>query len=150
MTSDPSCVFCRIIAGHVAASIVYRDDLVTAFMDAHPVVRGHLLVVPNRHTPDLAGIDVESGGRMFNVGRRLAGALRRSGLRCEAVNFFLADGAAAGQSVFHSHLHVIPRYGGDGFGLRRPIGLGSAASRTDLDGLAAQLREALGPGEGAA
>ena len=143
MPSDPSCIFCRIIADQVEASKVYHDDIVTAFMDKQPLNPGHLLVVPNEHTANLAELDETIAGRMFVVGRHLAQALRRSGLRCEGINLFLADGSAAGQTVFHSHLHVIPRFIGDGFGLRFPPGYGSGVSREDLDTIAAKVEAAL-------
>lgn len=142
MPTDDSCIFCRIVAGQEAASLVYRDDLVTAFMDILPVNTGHLLVVPNQHSTDLAGLDEAAGARMFGVAQRLGGALRRSGVRCEGVNLYLADGRAAGQEVLHVHLHVLPRYAGDGFGLRRAKQLGLAA-RGELDTIAERVRTAL-------
>jgi histidine triad (HIT) family protein len=148
MTIDPSCVFCRIIAGQADASLVYQDDRVTAFMDIRPVNPGHTLVVPNEHAPNIATLEEEVGGHMFIVGRRIAGALRRSGLRCEGVNLFMADGSAAGQTVFHSHLHVVPRHSGDGFGFRFPASYERGTSRADLDHVAAMLKMNLEGGEG--
>jgi diadenosine tetraphosphate (Ap4A) HIT family hydrolase len=142
MPTDDSCIFCRIIDGREAASVVYRDNLVTAFMDILPVNTGHLLVVPNQHSPDLAGLDDSAGARMFGVAMRLGGALRNSGVKCEGVNLYLADGRAAGQEVLHVHLHVLPRYAGDGFGLRRTKHLGLAA-RAELDAIAERVRSAL-------
>lgn len=137
---DASCIFCKIVAGEAAASIVHRDEHVLAFMDISPVVEGHVLVIPTYHTPDLAGVTEDAGGRMFALGRRVAASLRASGLPCEGVNFFLADGAAAGQTVFHSHLHVIPRVRGDGLGFRFRHGLGRGRmSRSQLDEIAARL-----------
>ncbi len=146
MPTQPSCIFCRIIACQAEASLLYHDDQVTAFLDAHPLAPGHLLVVPNRHSPDLAGLDQADGGRMFSVGHRLTHALRTSNLHCEAVNWFLADGAAAGQTVFHIHLHVIPRRAGDGLGLRQPLGLGRLARRADLEATAETIRSAIAAG----
>lgn len=140
---DATCVFCRIVEGEAEASLVYQDELVTAFMDILPVNEGHLLVVPNDHSQGLEGLPDASGARMFAVARRLALALFRSGLRCEGVNLYLADGRAAGQEVFHVHLHVLPRFSGDGFGLRRTKLL-VPPSRRDLDGIADSIRRALG------
>ena len=142
MSLDPHCIFCQIVTGEAEASRVYRDPLVTAFMDIHPVTRGHLLVVPNSHFPDLASLDAQYAAQMMAAGRRAAGALRVSDLHVEGVNLHLADGPAAGQSVFHCHLHVIPRYHGDGFGFRRPFGR-TPGSRSDLEAVAAMLRPAL-------
>jgi diadenosine tetraphosphate (Ap4A) HIT family hydrolase len=145
MPHDPQCIFCRIAAGDAEASRVYRDPLVTAFLDIHPVTRGHVLVVPNVHFPTLASLDAQYAAQMMAAGRRVAAALRSSGLPVEGVNLHLADGAAAGQSVFHCHLHVIPRYDGDGFGFRRPFGA-AAADRSDLEAVAGLLRPNLAEG----
>jgi diadenosine tetraphosphate (Ap4A) HIT family hydrolase len=102
-----------------------------------------VLVVPVRHASGLPELDDDSAGRMMVVGRRVAAALRRSGVRCEGINLLLADGAAAGQSVFHCHLHVIPRSAGDGFGFRRPLGVGRSPSRPEMNTLAGRIRVAL-------
>lgn len=134
------CIFCRILVGQAPASEVYQDERVLVFMDIRPINPGHLLVVPRRHAASLGELDEEDGAHLFRVGQRLAAALRRSGLPCEGVNLFLADGRAAGQEVFHVHLHVIPRFAGDGFGLRLRPGI-SVASRQDLD-LAAEMIQA--------
>jgi histidine triad (HIT) family protein len=112
------CIFCRIVSGAAPASFVYRDDRVAAFMDIQPVNDGHLLVVPVRHAALLGELSEDEVMAVMRVGYRAVGALRRSSLRCEGVNFFLADGEAAMQEVLHAHLHVFPRYQGDGFGLR--------------------------------
>jgi diadenosine tetraphosphate (Ap4A) HIT family hydrolase len=139
MASD--CIFCRILAGSAPASFVYRDEQVAAFMDIHPITPGHLLVIPVRHAASLAELDSEDGAQIFRVGQKLAGALRKSGLPCEGVNFFLADGEAAGQDVFHIHLHVIPRFEGDGFGLRFPPSYYTGGpARADLEEIAAQIK----------
>ena len=88
--SDDNCIFCAILDGRAEASVIYRDDHVTAFMDISPVVEGHALVIPNYHTADLAGVTSEAGGHIFDAGRRIAASMRKSGLRCEGINFFLA------------------------------------------------------------
>ncbi len=126
--------------------MVYDDDLVVAFLDLHPVAEGHTLVVPKRHASGLAALDPESGARMFAVARRVALALRGGGWQADGVNLHLADGAAAGQSVFHTHLHVIPRAVGDGFGLRIPFGARPAPDRAQLEATAARLRGGLSEG----
>jgi histidine triad (HIT) family protein len=135
-----NCVFCAIVSGDAPASIVYGDDTVMAFMDISPVNAGHLLVIPRRHMAALADLDEETGARLFNIATRLSRALRRSGVRCEGVNLFLADGEAAFQEVFHVHLHVVPRFAGDAF---RIVDEGTShPSRGDLDAISAQIREA--------
>jgi histidine triad (HIT) family protein len=141
------CIFCRILAGDAPGSFVYRDDHVAAFMDIQPVNPGHVLVIPIRHAAFLADIDADTAAAVMRAGQRVAAAIRASGVRCEGVNLFLADGEAAMQEVFHVHLHVFPRFPGDGFGLhfapeyhtRRP-------AREELDRTAVSLREALPAG----
>ena len=138
----PDCVFCEILAGRLASSRLYQDERCTAFMDIQPVNPGHLLVVPNVHAAFLADLDEETGAQMFRVAQRLAGALRRSGVRCEGVNFWLADGEAALQEVFHAHLHVLPRYAHDGFGFRFGPTYFQRPDRAELDAIAGQIRAA--------
>jgi len=98
------CLFCRLVGGQAEVSVVYEDERTATFMDIQPVVRGHMLVVPRRHAAYLADLGVEDGAQLFRVGQLAAAALRASDLRCEGVSFFLADGEAAGQDVFHVHL----------------------------------------------
>jgi histidine triad (HIT) family protein len=138
-----TCVFCDIIRGEAPASPLYADDLVMAFMDIRPVNPGHLLVVPRAHATYLAEMDEETGSRLFQVGIKLASAVRRAGVRCEGVNLFLADGEAAGQEVFHVHLHVIPRFQGDGFGFRFGPDYHRLPERATLDAVAAGIRRGL-------
>ena len=140
---DENCIFCAILDGRAEASIIYRDDTVTAFMDISPVVVGHALVIPNYHTPDLAGVTTAAGGRIFEVGRRVAAAMRVSNLRCEGINLFLADGAIAGQTVFHTHLHVLPRHRDDGFGFQHGSFSRDQPSRETLEGLANDIKKGL-------
>ena len=143
LSGNPVCIFCGIISGHADASIVFRDDLVTVFMDIHPVNPGHLLVVPNEHASGIDDVPDTVCARMFIVGRMMARALRQSGLRCEGVNLLLADGAAAGQDVFHSHLHVIPRFQGNPGSVGMHAEFSTAASRDELDGQAEGIRKSL-------
>ncbi len=138
-----NCVFCDILAGQRPASVVFRDEVCCAFMDIQPVNPGHALVIPVAHAANLAELDPQAGGRVFQVGQRVAQALRASGLRCEGINFFLADGRVAGQEVFHVHLHVIPRYSGDGFGFRFGPNYGQQPPRARLDQIASQIQQAL-------
>lgn len=137
------CIFCRILAGEAPATFVYRDERCAAFMDIRPINPGHLLVVPLRHAPHLADLDAAAAGHLMAVAHPLAAALRASGLRCDGVNLFLADGEAAMQEVFHVHLHVVPRFPGDGFGLRFGPGFGTLPPREALEEAAARIRGAM-------
>ncbi|MFY7066356.1 HIT family protein [Nocardiopsis changdeensis] len=135
--TDEECLFCGIAAGRLPASPVYEDDLVVAFMDLYPVTPGHVLVVPRAHVVGLGGLDDAVGARLWSVARRVGTALRGGAVRCEGVNLFLADGEAAGQEVFHVHLHVFPRFAGDPFSIHA---VWEEADRAVLDGQAARLR----------
>jgi diadenosine tetraphosphate (Ap4A) HIT family hydrolase len=118
MQSTPpaaECIFCAIVTGRAEASVVHQDDTVVAFMDLNPVTRGHLLVVPRTHSVGLEDTDADTSAHVWSVGHDMSRALRRSEMRCEGVNILLCDGEVAFQSVFHLHLHVIPRYAGDGW-----------------------------------
>jgi diadenosine tetraphosphate (Ap4A) HIT family hydrolase len=141
MNAPPPCVFCEILAGRLPSSRVYEDDLVIAFTDIRPLTPGHLLVIPREHAECLDELDEDLGARVFTVASRLARALRRSGF-CAGTDMFLADGVLAGQEVFHVHLHVIPRYPGDGFRLKARA---RTPDRDALDAMAARLRQAAGP-----
>ena len=143
VSGAPECIFCEIVSGQSEASIVFQDDLVTVFMDIRPVNPGHLLIVPNEHAAGIDGVSEAACARMFIVGRRMARALRQSGLRCEGVNLLLADGATAGQDVFHSHLHVIPRFQGNPGSVGMHADFSAAASREELDAQAETIRNSL-------
>jgi histidine triad (HIT) family protein len=135
-----TCVFCEIVAGREPASVVYSDAGIIAFMDLRPINAGHLLVVPRGHAARLANLDERLGAAMFGVGQRLAGAIRRSGLPCQGVNLFVADGEVAGQEVMHVHLHVLPRIPGDGFRIERGS---ETTGRAELDQAAALVKGGL-------
>jgi histidine triad (HIT) family protein len=141
---EEACVFCDIIAGRSPASIVYRDEDCIAFMDTCPVNAGHLLVIPLKHATYLADLEPRVGGALLVAGQKLAAAVRGSGLKAEGINLFLADGEAAGQEVFHVHLHVLPRFRGDGFGHRFQPHYGQRPARRQLDADATAIRTSLG------
>ena len=140
VTSDSACLFCEITAGRSDASVVYEDDTVVVFMDRYPVTPGHLLVVPRRHVVGLEDIDEATGEHVWAVGHRMARALRRSTLGCEGINVLLCDGEVAFQTVFHFHLHIIPRYRDDGWTIEPDT---QERARDLLDTDAAAIQEAL-------
>ncbi len=113
--ADRECIFCAISAGQAQASVVFQDESVMAFMALYAVTPGHLLVIPRRHAVGLEDLDAATSAQVWSVGHQVARALRRSSLHPEGMNIFLCDGAVAFQEVFHFHLHVIPRYPGDGW-----------------------------------
>jgi histidine triad (HIT) family protein len=112
MARDPDCLFCGIVAGEVPATIVDSDEHTVAFMDINPATRGHALVVPREHATDLLSIDGEDLAAVARAGQKLAHRMKEA-LGADGVNLLNACGAAAWQTVFHFHLHVIPRYADD-------------------------------------
>ncbi len=141
---DAACVFCKIVRRTAPASVLAEDERSLAFMDIRPINPGHFLVVPKDHAARLADLPPGAGGRLFEMARDLVAGLYRSGVKCEGVNFHLADGEVAGQEIFHVHLHVYPRYAGDGVGLRMGPRYGTMPKREELDRLAASIRAAAG------
>ena len=135
--------FSEIIDGKCEASFVYRDDLVSAFLDIEPINPGHVLVVPNKSVSSLSDLDDETSARLFNVAKRIADAIRKSDIRCDGINLFLADGEAAGQEVFHVHLHVVPRVRKDGFQLKFPDTGHFQTNRSELDRVAKIIESSL-------
>jgi histidine triad (HIT) family protein len=110
--TDPDCLFCKIIAGEIPSTIVDSDERTIAFMDINPGTRGHALVVPRNHSRDLLEIDPEDLAAVAVAGQRLAGRAKEA-LGADGVNLINSCGAVAWQTIFHFHLHVIPRYADD-------------------------------------
>ena len=131
------CVFCELIAGEASQASSTRTRRSSRFMDLHPVNPGHVLLVPRRHVAAMEDLDEESGAHAFRIAMRMQRALRGSGVRCEGINLFVADGEAAFQDVFHFHLHVIPRFAGDPFKISADW---KEAPRSELDRVATEIR----------
>jgi histidine triad (HIT) family protein len=134
--SDPDCIFCKIIAGEVPGQIIDQDERTVAFMDISPATRGHALVIPRRHARDLLEIGSDDLNATIEAAQRIA---RRASERlgADGVNLLNSCGRAAWQTVFHFHIHVIPRYADD------PLRLPWTPAEGDMDEIAAvaeQLR----------
>jgi histidine triad (HIT) family protein len=112
MPADADCLFCKIVAGELPGTIIDSDELTVSFMDINPVTRGHALVVPRNHSKDVYEIATEDLIAVTLAAQRLA-ARARDALGADGVNLLNFSGRAAWQSVFHFHLHVIPRYDDD-------------------------------------
>lgn len=108
-----SCVFCAIVAGDAPAIRIYEDEDYLGILDIRPFTRGHTLVIPKAHTVDLTDTPPETVAGLAAVGQRIARAARESGLHADGNNIAINDGKAAFQTVFHIHLHVVPRRNGD-------------------------------------
>jgi histidine triad (HIT) family protein len=110
--ADPDCIFCKIVAGEIPATIVDEDERTISFMDINPATRGHALVIPRAHSADLLSIEREDLLAVA-VAAKLLAARAKERLRADGVNLVNSCGAVAWQTVFHFHVHVIPRYAGD-------------------------------------
>jgi histidine triad (HIT) family protein len=135
VAADPDCLFCKIVAGEVPAARVHEDERTVAFMDINPATRGHVLVVPREHAVDLLEVDPEDLAACARAAQVVA---RRQHERLSAagVNLLNSCGRAAWQSVFHFHVHVIPRYEGDPLRLPwTPV----PGDREEIAGAAAEL-----------
>ena len=133
---DPDCIFCKIVAGELPATIVDEDERTVAFMDISPATRGHALVVPRRHWRNLLEIDREDLAATVFAAQRLASRVVER-LDADGVNLLNSCGSAAWQTVFHFHLHVIPRYQGDP--LRLPW-TPAQGDKEEIEAAAAALR----------
>jgi histidine triad (HIT) family protein len=132
----PDCLFCRIVAGELPATLVDQSERAVAFLDINPGTRGHSLVVPRVHSRDLQDITAEDLAACAALAQRVARTARARLSGVEGVNLLQCSGAAAWQTVFHFHLHVIPRYGGDPLRLPWVPAAGDAA---DLASVATEL-----------
>jgi len=130
------CIFCKIVAGEIPAQIVDEDEQTLAFMDIAPATRGHALVIPKRHASDLWEIDEQQFAAVARATHRLAQKVRTR-LQPDGLNLINSCRPQAWQTVFHLHVHVIPRYDGDP--LKLPW-LPTAGDMTEIAAVAAQLR----------
>ena len=113
---EENCIFCKIIAGDIPSYTVYEDDVVKAFLDISQVTDGHLLVIPKKHVANLFEYDADLAGQVFSRIPKIARALQKSTPEILGLNLMNNNGEVAYQSVFHSHFHLLPRYGNkDGF-----------------------------------
>jgi histidine triad (HIT) family protein len=110
--TDPDCIFCKILAGEIPATIVGEDERTVTFMDINPATRGHMLVIPRTHAADLLSVDAEDLRAVAIASQRQAVRAKEL-LRADGVNLVNSCGAVAWQTVFHFHVHVIPRYAED-------------------------------------
>jgi histidine triad (HIT) family protein len=138
-----TCTFCRIISEDLPCSRVYDDADIIAFLDIHPVIEGHTLIVPKLHIQSLTDLPQALLERVAQVGQTVAAHLKTVIPGCKGITLSLADGEVAGQEVPHVHLHVIPRKEGDDFGWKFPAGWGAVADREALEAIAKALRDLL-------
>ena len=132
---NDDCIFCKIAAGIIPSATVYEDDDFRAILDIAPAHKGHTIILPKKHAANLFELDADSAAKVFPVAKKVAAAVKKA-TGCEGVNILQNNGTAAGQTVFHLHVHVIPRFEGDGILPVWPQG-------AYADGEAATLAEAI-------
>ena len=109
---NEDCIFCRIIQGDIPSKTVYEDDNVKAIMDVAPASKGHIIILPKNHAANIFELSDADASNIFIVAKRIATAVQEE-FQCEGINILQNNGEAAGQTVFHLHVHVIPRYKDD-------------------------------------
>ncbi|MFH0737609.1 MAG: HIT family protein [Candidatus Micrarchaeota archaeon] len=139
----PECIFCMIIRGKKAVTKLFENEDIIAFMDNKPITKGHVLLIPRRHSELLTELDDNIAGQMMIAAKKVGMALKKSKLNCRGINYILSDGAEAGQDIFHVHMHIIPRYRGDGFGLRMPQRDDDETDEKSLERTAAKIRKTM-------
>ncbi len=133
------CVFCGIVAGRIPSTKVHEDELTLAFMDIGEVNPGHVLVAVKPHVENIYGLDDMLAAAVLQTAARVARAVKKT-YSPEGLTLYQANGAAAGQTVYHFHLHIVPRYEKDGMHLTWPV---KNPPREQLEANAAKLRAAL-------
>lgn len=133
------CVFCKIVAGQIPATKVYEDDATLAFMDIGHVNPGHVLVALKAHVENVYELEDGQAGAVFRTVARVARGIRAA-FTPEGLSVYQANGKAAGQTVFHFHVHLVPRHDGDGMALTWPV---KNPPRDVLEAYAARIRGAL-------
>lgn len=123
------CIFCKIANGEIPSTTIYENEEFRVFFDINPASKGHCLIVPKEHHSNIFDIDGETAGRLFSLATVVARSLKKE-LNCEGMNIVQNNGEIAGQTVFHFHLHLIPRYTGD------TVNVGWQPGQADLEELA--------------
>lgn len=129
------CLFCKIIAGEIPSTAVYEDEDFKAILDVNPAARGHVIIIPKKHASNIYELEDEDAAKVFPIAKKIASALQKT-YGCDGVNVLQNNGEAAGQTVFHLHVHVVPRYYGDGVQIMWKPG-----DTPDLNEVAAEIKK---------
>lgn len=139
INSMSDCIFCKIIAGEIPSATIYENDEFKVMLDRFPANEGHVLILPKNHTADIFSIDPEQAGRLFALATKIACVMKEA-LGLEHLNVMQNNGTVAGQSVFHFHLHLIPRFENDGITIQyAPMDL----SDEQIEGMRTKLEAAI-------
>lgn len=110
---DENCIFCKLANGDIPTNIIYEDDMFAVILDASPATKGHALILPKEHAANIYELSEETASRIFVLAKKMAAKMTEL-LKCDGFNIVQNNGEVAGQTVFHFHMHLIPRYKGDG------------------------------------
>ena len=137
---DSNCIFCKILAGEIPSATVYEDDDFKAILDVNPAARGHVIILSKNHAANIFELPDEDASKVMVVAKKIATAVQKT-YSCDGVNILQNNGKAAGQTVFHLHVHVIPRYEGDMDSIR--IGWNPGETPEDLADIAEEIKKNL-------
>ena len=135
---DENCIFCKILAGEIPSTAVYEDDDFKAILDVDPAARGHVIILPKNHAANIYELPDEDASKIMIVAKKIATAIEKA-YHCDGVNILQNNGEAAGQTVFHLHVHVIPRFKGDTVN----IGWKQGDMPEDLDAICKEIQAQL-------
>ena len=135
---DENCIFCKILAGEIPSTAVYEDDDFKAILDVNPAARGHVIILPKNHAANIYELPDEDASKIMIVAKKIATAIEKA-YHCDGVNILQNNGEAAGQTVFHIHVHVIPRFKGDTVN----IGWEQGDMPEDLDAICKEIQAQL-------
>lgn len=133
------CIFCKIASGKIPSATIYEDNHFRVFMDINPATKGHCLIVPKEHFDNIYDLDAETAGKLFSLATMIARTLKKV-LKCDGLNIVQNNGEVAGQTVFHFHMHLLPRYENDGLSLLVEQGPGNME---EIEALRKEIKAAL-------
>ena len=136
---DTNCIFCKIANGDIPSSTIYEDDSFRVILDLSPATKGHALILPKQHMANIFEMDDSTAEKIFVLASRIAKAMKTA-LNCDGLNIVQNNGEVAGQTVFHFHMHIIPRYNNDGQNIYWVPGTSEAEER---EAIASQIKSLL-------
>lgn len=126
-----NCIFCKIAAGEIPSATLYEDQDFRVILDVAPAAKGHMLILPKQHFADICEIPQDLTGKAFILAKKMAEKMERA-LECDGINVLQNNHEAAGQTVFHFHIHLIPRYAGDKVGISWKTGKLTDSDRDEI------------------
>lgn len=133
-----NCIFCKILAGEIPSTAVYEDDDFKAILDVNPAARGHVIILPKKHAANIFELPDETAGKIMVVAKKIATAVKEA-YGCDGINILQNNGEAAGQTVFHLHVHIVPRFKGDDVTIYWKLG----ETPTDMETIAEEIKSKL-------